>query len=156
MKPFSSSELRRRIVDAALLGWRKREGIHYTQSSLRWQGIGEGILPPRVPSYADCSSFATWTYFAAGAPDPNGYGYDPGAAWTGTLGVHGISLGSNRAAQLRRARPGDLVFYGSGLPWQHVAIYIGGGEVVSHGGESGPLRLPIDYRPDRGDIRSYL
>src|SRR5262249_27972434 len=99
---------------------------------------------------------ATWTYFVAGAPDPNGHGYDPNAAWTLTLGTHGESLGTSRSQQLSRAQPGDLVFYGSGLPWEHVAIYVGGGQVVSHGGEAGPLLLPVDYRSDRGDIRSYL
>ena len=114
------------------------------------------MYPPNVPAYADCSSFATWTYFVAGASDPNGAGYSTTAAWTGTLGVHGVSLGLTRREQLRKARPADLVFYGRGLPWEHVAIYVGGGQVVSHGSEAGPLLRPLDYRLDRGDIRSYL
>ena len=120
-------------------------------------GVRRKIYPPRVPEWEDCSSFATWTYFVAGAPDPNGAGYN-GSGYTGTLSRHGRRLGgegSSRSQQLKLAQPGDLVFYGPGWPWGHVSIYIGGGQVVSHGTESGPNRTPIDYRSDRGQIRTY-
>jgi hypothetical protein len=39
---------------------------------------------------------------------------------------------------------------------RHVATYIGGGLVFSHGGEGGPFKLGIDYRPDRCAIRRNI
>jgi cell wall-associated NlpC family hydrolase len=119
------------------------------------QGVVDKIFPPDVPRYADCSSFATWTYFVGGARDPNGLAYS-GYGYTGTLAQHGWRVGTTRAQDVARARPGDLVFYGRGRPWDHVAVYVGGGLVVGHGSESGPNRLRIDYRSDRGEIRSYF
>ena len=51
------------------------------------------------------------------------------------------------------AKIADLVFYGD--PISHVAIYVGNGQVVSHGHD--PVQLEsIDYRSDRAQIRSYL
>lgn len=142
-------ELRNRVVAAMTLLYNNRAAVHYTQGPRRMEGVTAKLLPPRFPVYADCSAAATWAYFAAGAPDPNGRGYD-GFGYTGTLCVKG------RRVTLAHAKPGDLVFYGAGAPWQHVAIYIGGGRVLSHGSEAGPYLLPIDYRADRGEIRAYL
>lgn len=139
---------RRLIVAAALLGHAKRAAIHYTQTARRMQGVREKIRPPAVPSYEDCSSFATWLYWTAGANDPNGLGYN-GMGYTGTLCRQG------RAVPLAGAKPGDLVFYGSGPPWGHVAIYVGGGKVVSHGSEGGPYLIPVNYRPV-GQVRNYF
>lgn len=50
----------------------------------------------------------------------------------------------------------DLVFYGSSRSSiSHVAIYVGGGNVVSHG--SDPVRhCSMNYRSDLQEIRSYL
>lgn len=135
------------IVAAADLGYRNREAIHYTQSPQRMQGVREQRRPPVFPEYEDCSSFATWCYWAAGAPDPNGLGYN-GFGYTGT------QVGQGRVT--RDPRPGDLVFYGHGSIPSHVAIYVGNGRVVSHGSEPGPYLLAIDYRSDRSQIRSYL
>jgi cell wall-associated NlpC family hydrolase len=102
-----------------------------------------------VPAWEDCSSFATWCYWAAGAPDPNGLGYN-GFGYTGTQ----ILCGRETA----EPRPGDLCFYG---PLRdritHVAIYVGNGRVVSHGRERGPeLYGSISYRPDLQQIRAYV
>ena len=104
--------------------------------------------PPQFPTYADCSSFATWCYDAAGAPDPNGLGYN-GAGYTGTLFPRGVETAT--------AAPGDLVFYGGSeaVP-AHVAIAVGDGHVVSHGSEIGPLLVPQGYRNDQIGVRSYL
>lgn len=149
--PSIAEKRRLLVVSAAMLGYANRGSIHYTQGGSRMVGVTGKIRPPLFPHYADCSSFATWCYFVAGAPDPNGYrpGY-PGWGYTGTLGKNG------RVVSASQAKPGDLVLYGSGMPWHHVAIYVGNGRVVSHGSESGPALLPIDYRSDRGEIRSYL
>ena len=138
------------IVSTAKLGVSKAPQIHYTQDSRRMQGVREQIRPQAVPSWEDCSSFATWTYWVAGAPAPNGRGYD-GYGYTGTLVENGkrIPVGS--------AQPGDLIFYGTG--WgstSHVVICIGGGRCVSHGSEGGPYNSDIYYRADIVGAISYL
>jgi hypothetical protein len=137
---------RQAVVNAALYGAQHEPSIHYTQSSSRMYGVRNRIRPPAIPRYEDCSSFATWCYWLAGAADPNGLGYN-GQGYTGTLAAHG-----RRAST---SRPGDLVFYGGGFPYTHVAIYIGGGKVVSHGSEHGPIVCDMHYRPV-STIRSYL
>lgn len=142
---------RQRIVAAAFVGYTNRDRIRYTQDARRMQGVRERIRVPAFPTFEDCSSFATWCYWVAGAPDPNGRGYD-GFGFTGT------QIGPGK--QVATPRPGDLVFYG----WEpaprscpkHVALYVGNGKVVSHGSESGPNLATLDYRSDRNQIRSYL
>lgn len=143
---------RKRIVAAAHVGFRNREQIAYSQGADRMEGVRRGIRPPQFPSVEDCSSFATWCYFAAGAPDPNDVDFN-GSGFTGTQIRHG--------RERRKPRPGDLVFYGhSHGDINHVTVYVGNGKVISHGQESGPSLFPIDYdRGDRGgrqQIRSYV
>lgn len=150
-KLANPSGKRQRIVAAAFVGYTNRDRIHYTQDARRMQGVREGIRVPRFPEFEDCSSFATWCYWVAGAPDPNGRGYD-GFGYTGT------QIGPGK--QVTEPRPGDLVFYG----WEpaprncprHVAVYVGNGRVVSHGSDTGPHLVTMDYRTDRSQIRSYL
>jgi hypothetical protein len=145
--------VRQRIVAAASLGYRNRDAIHYTQNvqpaqgPCRMQGVREQIRPPRFPHFEDCSSFATWCYWAAGAPDPNGLGYN-GSGFTGTQVEHGRVTAD--------PRPGDLVFYGgtASVP-AHVAVYVGNGRVVSHGSDAAPFLLAVDYRPIN-QIRTYV
>ncbi len=142
---------RQRIVAAAFVGYTNRDRIHYTQDGRRMQGVREQRRLPSFPEFEDCSSFATWCYWVAGAPDPNGRGYDG-------LGFTGTQIGPGK--KVTEPRPGDLVFYG----WEpaprncpkHVAVYVGNGKVVSHGSESGPHLVVLDYRTDRNQIRSYL
>jgi hypothetical protein len=140
------STLRQGIVANAIFGYNHRGSIHYTQSSMRMYGVKHHVHPPGIPYYEDCSSFATWCYYAAGAPDPNHLGYS-GFGFTGTLGSHGTRTLS--------PRPGDLCFYGF-FPYHHVTIYIGGGRVISHGSEIGPLLTTMRYRSDYHETRSYL
>lgn len=152
-KPKSAGDVEReKIIAAALALYAIRDRVHYTQSSRRMQIVKQKLRPPFATPrdiYEDCSSSVTGLYFVAGAADPNGRGYD-GLGYTGTLSGHG------RVVRLEEARPGDLVFYGPGWPWGHVALYLGKGRVLSHGSERGPFLLPIDYRDDRGQIRSYI
>jgi peptidoglycan hydrolase-like protein with peptidoglycan-binding domain len=138
---------RHKVVATAFVGYKHKEALHYTQDARRMEGVREGVRPPKHPAWEDCSSFATWCYWAAGAPDPNGLGYN-GQGYTGTQVQHGKTTNS--------PRPGDLVFYGGGSVPSHVAVYVGNGKVVSHGSEPGPYLLPIDYRSDRSQVRSYL
>lgn len=149
MQSFPKPDKREIIAETAMLGYRKAYQIHYTQSTLRMWGVRNKTMPPNVPPYEDCSSFATWLYWVAKAPDPNGLGYS-GFGFTGTQVLHGTRITSGML------KKGDLVFYGftrSGYP-THVAIYVGGGKVVSHGSEGGPFLLPYNYR-SINQIRTY-
>lgn len=148
-KASKEEMIRAKIVAAALLAKAHAPLIHYTQTSKRMQGVREKIRLPKFPIWEDCSSMATWTYWAAGAPDPNGRGYD-GAGYTGTLALRGRQI-----AEVMM-KPGDLVLYGFAYPHKHVAIYVGGGKVVSHGSEGGPYLLPTRYRADLAQCRTYL
>jgi hypothetical protein len=55
---------------------------------------------------------------------------------------------------------GDCVFYGSGMPGQHVAIVAAiAGDVpmvVSHGSEAGPFYVRFNYRNDIMQFRRYI
>lgn len=146
-----ASEPRDRIIAAALALYAVRDLILYTQGPHRMTIVRKQLRPPFPPEtiWEDCSSAATGVYWIADIADPNGRDYD-GYGWTGTLCEHG------RPVTLEQAQPGDLVFYGPGPPWTHVAVYLGGGRVWSHGSNEGPLILLIDYRPDRGQVRSYV
>jgi hypothetical protein len=143
---------RKKIVSAGLLAYTKRDQMEYTQGSQRMAWLRHKTRPPSVPRWSDCSSFATWLYWQAGAKDPNGRGYD-GYGYTGTLAQNG------RRVFLRDTLPGDLVFYGS-APHKHVTIVLSnkGGRVrvVSMGSSPGPYILDANYRPDLNHCRTYL
>ena len=151
--------VRRRIKRAALLGVRNRQRIHYTQGSQRWNYIARKVRAYKgeVPNYGDCSAYATGLYWDAclryirsgviKRDFINGAGWKAG--YTGTQIQHGKRV-------LGRRQVGDLVFYaGSTGVINHVAIYIGGGKVVSFGSEPGPLLLPVNYRTV-AQTRRYL
>jgi hypothetical protein len=143
-------------VQAAVVALRNAPAVHYTQDARRWDGINRGLLGARgqFPSFADCSSFVTWCLWNGmrlhNLPDTvNGTGWHSG--YTGTQLRHGSRVSSERAIV-----PGDLAFYGSGWPGKHVVICIGGGLVISHGSEAGPLKLALHYRTDLMEIRRYI
>lgn len=141
-------------LQAAVLGYHHAPAIHYTQGDLRWQGIDRRRDASRgeYPNYADCSAYATWAYWNGlhlhtGHSDIiNGENWQAG--YTGTMLVHGKRVFS--------PIPGDAIIYGSGFPGEHVAIFTGGGLVVSHGSEAGPFLLPWRYRSDVLEIRRYI
>jgi cell wall-associated NlpC family hydrolase len=56
----------------------------------------------------------------------------------------------------RNWKRGDCFIYGSDWPGKHVAVYIGGGYVISHGSEAGPFKLHWNYRPDLMEVRRYI
>ena len=99
----------------------------YSQGSDRWQGIADHIKAPNMPHIADCSSFFIWLRYALGLPDPTGQGYSGLDEYTGTLQDHGTRVAA--------PAPNDAVLYAPHGQSQssHVAIYVGGGMVVSHG-----------------------
>ena len=143
-------------VEAAVLTIANAPLIHYTQGPLRWQGIDEELKAWRgqFPRYADCSAMGTWWLWQGldhfGCRDTvNGTGFRSG--FTGTMLTHGKRV-QHQANWLR----GDLLIYGDGYPGEHVAMYLGGGFVASHGSERGPFRLRWDYRPDLYQVRRYI
>lgn len=141
-------------LQAAVLGLYHASVIHYTQGELRWQGIDRHRVASSggYPNYADCSAFATWCYWNGLHVHLGHSDFVNGEHWlagyTGTMMGHGKRVSS--------LIPGDAVIYGRGFPGEHVAIYTGGGLVVSHGSEAGPLLLPVHYRPDALQYRRYI
>jgi cell wall-associated NlpC family hydrolase len=110
-------------------------------------GVRKGIHLPNVPPYEDTSSFVTWCYWQAHAPDPSGLDYN-GFEWSGSLIVRG--------RRVTKARPGDIAFYGtSPAALKYVGIYIGDGDVVALRNERGPQK---QYDKSHGflEFRSYL
>lgn len=101
---------------------------------------------PSVPRATDCSGYAIWTLRHALLS-----GSQPPMGWTGTLGVEGWRVPASTASM----HVGDLVFYG-GYPHSHVAVYIGGGLVSSHGSFGiHTLRWNADGR-GVGQVRRYF
>lgn len=131
--------------------------IHYTQGSQRWEGINHHlrIVKGQYPTHADCSSMTTWMLWNAlthakrdlHIPDVVN-GQDWRAGYTGTQRNHGRRVTGKLLV-------GDLIHYGPGVGL-HVAIYIGGGMVFSHGSERGPYKLPVHYRGDFNQARRYI
>jgi NlpC/P60 family len=148
---------RKIIVRGANLMVRNKDRIHYSQRPDRWVGIERKLscLNGQYPTTADCSSTASWMLWDAMARN---YGVRDcvnnlawKAGWTGSMYKLGLNV-------QHEPKIGDLVFYGTqagGVP-EHVAVYIGGGLVFSHGSEGGPYILKKDYRGDRRMTRRYI
>ena len=135
----------------ALIAYRIKGRVHYTQSARRMTIVRYHMIPPftRV-IYEDCSSAVTGLYWMAGLHDPNERHFN-GDGFTGTLCENGHR-------RLGAPQIGDLVFYGHGKPWEHVAcVYaLNPTRVWSMGHEGGPVIEALDYRADRGEIRRYF
>lgn len=126
--------------------WIERGLMDYSQSATR------SNLPayPGVPRATDCSGYVTWVYHSAGQPDPSGFLYR-WIGWTGTLAKHGVRVSANGAL-----RVGDLIFYGGGYPYGHVAIVIDAVKrLVSSHGSPGIGVYPFNYRPVSA-VRRYF
>ncbi len=120
--------------------------IDYRQSR-PMQGIGRAKRR-KLPLTIDCSAFVTICYNWAGAPDPNGLGYN-GQGYTGTILSHGTQIAR------RNVRVGDLVVFGRGTG-NHVCLVLSTGanpSLASHGGEAGPIR--IDFNSELAAQKSY-
>lgn len=127
---------RKEIVSNAVWGVHNEPQIHYEQR----RPIDGLSHPRRLPLYTDCSGFATDCYKWAGAPDPNGRGYD-GEGFTGTI------LQATQHVSKTQAKAADLVVFG-GYPGTHVVILVDAGThadpfCVSHGQEAGPILVPL-------------
>ena len=128
--------VRKRIVAYAHYGV-----FHHAQFT--YDEIRPMRLSARLPWIGDCSTFVTWCYWMAGAPDPNGLGY-AGFGFTGSLLSHGQHIG------LKQVKPGNVIVYGPGSGW-HTALVVEAGEdpmTVSMGEQGDPslVRVSQDGR----------
>lgn len=117
-----------------------RQRIRYSQArptQLRW---------PKFTTQLDCSGLVAACMHHAKVM--------PAVDWRWTNTWVQIKLG--RPVTLKQARPGDVVFYGtSASNPTHEALYLGDGKVLSNGHY--PMGVyPVDYRPDRVGIRSFI
>lgn len=133
-KEFEILATRHKIVTVAQWGLHNAAYIHYSQR----RPIDGTHHPYELPLYIDCSGFVTLCYEWAGAPDPNGRGFD-GLGYTGTLLQHMKPI---MKSQVKLA---DVVVFGS-FPGHHTAIVIGGQGssdplLASHGQESDPREI---------------
>lgn len=147
------------ILKAAHTMVANKDEIHYSQGTNRWVGITHRmtITKGQYPKTCDCSSTAQWMLW-----DAMGRPYDvrdlvSHSNWT--AGYTGSQYRNGKAVvHDSNLKIGDLIFYGNqggGIP-EHVAVYVGGGMVFSHGSEGGPYILPLDYRQDRRVARRYI
>lgn len=136
---------RERVRQACFFYYSERDDIGYSQAR-PIPTLYYGIRPPAVPRNLDCSGLAITVYWVAGCVSYLGAENTTGYGNTWSLARHGVQI------TIPELRVGDLVFYGS---ISHVAIYVGNGQVVSHGSWPGPLLLPVTYRPLHS-CRSYL
>lgn len=131
---------RRHIARRAQWGVDHALSIHYLQyrpmrTLWKWRNR-------TIPISCDCSEAATGLYFAAYAPDPNGFGYN-GVGNTSSLVNHLPHIPKSSAKR------GDIVVYTGGdnahavvlmqrvYPWRQDPI------VFSHGSEGGPYKLHL-------------
>jgi hypothetical protein len=159
LSPDHRAHARELILKSAHNMMKHVSAIHYTQSASRWEGINKKLTVTKgqYPNYADCSAMATWLLWDAMARPYGVRDLVNGAAWR--AGYTGTQYTRGKAVQHdKNLKVGDLIFYGNqggGIP-EHVAIYIGGGKVFSHGSEAGPYILGLDYRRDRRMSRRYI
>lgn len=131
-------QMRAGIVEHANWAIANHAGIHYRMK--RPMDSKDNMKAKDTPFDCDCSEGDTDLYFAGGAPDPNGLGYN-GYGNTATILDHGIRI-TQATAQV-----GDHVVYvrpsGESV---HVAVLIEKGSdpiLFSHGQESGPIRISL-------------
>ena len=134
-------------VRSQIVAW-SRWGVAH-EPLIHYQEIRPMPLTAKLPLTTDCSGFVTLCYYLAGAPDPNGLGYD-GQGYTGTLLQHGQHIG------LAQVEPGDAIVYGPATGW-HTALIIEGGAdplTISHGDEAGPSIVRVSQ--DGREPQTYL
>lgn len=127
---------------------------YYTQTSARSDFL-RGIGPP-WPKGGDCSGSVSalyWLTFGRSVPTGSAYPYD----WTGSMQDRGHIVWS-AGQSLSRLHQGDLVFYGYGSPYTHVAMVISrdGSRVYTFGNDSCPCNSSTLYRSDARIARRYF
>lgn len=112
---------------------------------------GEGISDARVSIVQYAKQFLGNPYVWGGASLTNGT--DCSGFTMSLYAKYGISLPHSSRAQANcgtridpaNARPGDLFFYGNGSGINHVAMYIGGGQVIHASTERTGIRISNAY-----------
>lgn len=155
-----AAHARELIAKAAHLMVLHKDAVTYSQESNRMVGIREQltVIKLQFPRTCDCSSTAKWMLWDAmarpyGVRDLVSHQHWDGGGWTGNMYQNG-----KRVVHDSNLKIGDLIYYGDqggGVP-KHVAVYLGGGVVFSHGSQGGPYFLGIDYRNDRRMSRRYI
>lgn len=159
LSPAHRAHARKLILRAAKTMVQRKHLINYSQGPNRWEGITKGltITKGQYPKNCDCSSTAQWMLWDAMKRPYGVRDLVSGSNWrhgyTGSQYTRGKAVKHDKNMKI-----GDLVFYGrqgGGIP-SHVAVYVGGGKVFSHGSQGGPYILNIDYRGDRRMTRRYI
>lgn len=131
----------KRFLEVCEVSYEKRALIHYSypaHTNERWMGISHRIRPPRVPTWADCSSWAFWVWWACGFPDPTNTGYGWG---TSESIYYACKAGRGKFVRRGREQVGDWVIYRGGVG--HAELVIAPGLVLSNGQEAGPEKRPL-------------
>lgn len=113
--------------------------IHYSQNFALRMNLKK-MVAKHLPLHEDCSSSTTGMHKYAGAPDPNGLGYN-GYGYTGSL------LTGSKPIQSKDLRPGSMIIYGPGSG-NHVCVVYklasdGNHLLFSHGQERGPIIISM-------------
>ena len=96
------------------------------QAALTRVGVGDYVWGASGPIDFDCSGLVAWAYAQAGVP---GLPHYSGAQYAMTTRISRSQL-----------QPGDLVFWGGGGS-EHVAIYMGGNQLVHAFGSGGGVAV---------------
>lgn len=125
----------------------------YSKLAGRWvynqyRPMAASLWDDFAEDHSDCSSFATLAYKDAGAPDPNGRGFD-GYGYTGSMQGRGSPC---------NPKPGALAFYGpSWSSTSHVAVVDSAASgVVSFGHTPMEHYDSVAYRDDYLGCREYV
>lgn len=136
-----TNPVRQRIVTAARAALSAKTHFRYAEvRPIPLTQFDRLMNGKAVTVTTDCSGFATCCYHRAGAPDPNGLGYN-GAGFTGTM------LDNLTPIPLSKAHPGDLAVFGA-TPGKHVVIIVERGSdpaCISHGGPGDPKEAPLSH-----------
>lgn len=145
------------VMQACALGVAHSSSIHYTEGNLRWTWHNPHIHLAWRGQYVlwyDCSAFSHYALFNAKHHYPPGHDNVSNSNWTGGYTGSMIHNGLRVHSNLQR---GDQVLYGNPLgATGHVATYIGGGWVISHGSEIGPIKVSMHYRSDIYGFWRYI
>lgn len=130
------TKVRSAILDECAWGVKNTTAIHYSQDlTLRMQSLSRW-KSHLTPLSTDCSGSLTDIWHAAGAPDPNGYGYNA-IGNTATLYANATHVPLNDLAA------GDFIICFKGTETEHVYIVVqrltgGDLKLFTHGEESTP------------------
>ena len=123
---------------------------------------GEGVSDVRSSLVSYALQFVGNPYVWGGTSLTNGC--DCSGFTLSILGKYGVYLPHSSSAQpayghkisASAAQPGDLFFYGSGSSISHVAIYIGGGQVVHASNERDGIKVSNAYYRSPICVVSYF